>query len=283
MKKSTVLTIRQKYEKKEPLTVLTAHDYPSAMFVEKSGTDILLVGDSLAMVALGYQSTTSITMEEMLHHCRAVARGATLPFLVGDMPFGSYQVNGDLAVQNAVRFFKEGNMESVKLEGGVEKAEIVDKIVKAGIPVLGHIGLTPQTTSALGGYRVQGKTAQQAIQLLKDAQALEEAGCFAVVLEAIPDLIANEITKRIHIPTIGIGAGSGTSGQVLVQNDMLGIFDRFVPKFCKQYANIGETIQAAIKEYNEEVRKGNFPAKEHCYPISQDELQRFYDMLPPRA
>jgi len=215
----------------------------------------------------------------MLHHCRAVARGATLPFLVGDMPFGSYQVSGDEAVKNAIRFVKEGNMEAVKIEGGVEMAETARRIVRAGVPVLGHIGLTPQSQSSLGGYRVQGKTAGQAMKLMKDAKALQEAGCFAVVLEAVPDPVAKAVTESLKVPTIGIGAGPHTSGQVLVQLDMLGIFDRFVPRFCKQYADLGVMMKKALEEYHADVKTGTFPSEEHCYPIDEKELNKFYQLV----
>ena len=215
----------------------------------------------------------------MLHHCRAVSRGATLPFLVGDMPFGSYQTSPEAAVANAIRFIKEGNMEAVKLEGGVEVADTVRKIVSAGIPVMGHVGLTPQSQSALGGYRVQGKTASQAMKLLQDARALQEAGCFSVVLEAVPDPVAKAVTEALHVPTIGIGAGPHTSGQVLVQLDALGIFDRFVPKFCKQYATMGASIKQALEAYHQDVKQRSFPGPEHCYPINEQELSKFMEIL----
>ncbi|KAI9141478.1 ketopantoate hydroxymethyltransferase [Paraphysoderma sedebokerense] len=278
-KKTTIQTIRNLYKAKEPIVMVTAHDYPSATFAENAGVDICLVGDSLAMVALGYESTTSISIEEMLHHCRAVARGAKSPFLIGDMPFGSYETSIENALKSAVRFIKEGNMEAVKLEGGVEMAETIHKIVSVGIPVLGHVGLTPQRQNALGGYKVQGKSFTKAKQLIEDSLALQQAGCFAVVLEAIPEPVANYITENLSIPTIGIGAGKGCSGQVLVQLDMIGGFDRFLPKFCKQYANISPLVVSAIENYKKEVKTGIFPADEHCYPMPAKEYEKFKEYV----
>ncbi|KJE94387.1 3-methyl-2-oxobutanoate hydroxymethyltransferase [Capsaspora owczarzaki ATCC 30864] len=273
--KRTIIDLKKMHKQNEPIAMVTAYDYPSALMAEMAGMDMILVGDSLAMVALGYDSTTSITMDEMLHHCRAVSRGAKKPFLVGDMPFGSYQSSADKAVENATRFIKEGNMESVKLEGGVEMADVARRIVRAGIPVLGHIGLTPQSATALGGFRVQGKTAEAAAQLLEDAQALEDAGCYAIVVEAVPDKVAEYITQQISVPTIGIGAGPQTSGQVLVYLDMLGIFDRFVPKFCKQYAKMAPEIISALQNYTKEVKARSFPAPANCYPINDEQWNLF--------
>ncbi|KAK9728979.1 cell wall biogenesis and architecture protein [Basidiobolus ranarum] len=228
--KVTINTIKKLYASNQPITVITAQDYPSGLFADKGGIDMTLVGDSLAMVTLGYDSTTEITVDEMLHHSRAVARGAKSTFRVADLPFGSYEVSPEIAVQNALRFIKEGNAEAVKLEGGIEMKETIKRITSVGIPVLGHIGLTPQRHNALGGFRVQGKTMEQALALLDDALAVQEAGCFAVVLEAIPEPVATYITKQLSIPTIGIGCGNGCSGQVLVLNDMIGVFDRFTPR-----------------------------------------------------
>jgi 3-methyl-2-oxobutanoate hydroxymethyltransferase len=218
-------------------------------------------------------------MEQMLHHCRAVARGASRSFLVGDMPFMSYQADISEAVHNAGRFLKEGEMESVKLEGGQEVCKTIEAIVRAGIPVMGHIGLTPQSISKLGGYKVQGKTAGAATRLLKDAMSLEEAGCYSIVLEAVPAQVAEVISNRLHIPTIGIGAGVGCDGQVLVYHDLLGLFDRFTPKFVKKYANLAPIISEAISEFVSDVENKRFPAEEHTYPISDDELQAFTDTL----
>ncbi|CAG8563972.1 15148_t:CDS:2, partial [Acaulospora morrowiae] len=245
-KKITISHLYDLYKSNVPIAVMTAHDYPSGLFVEKAGIEICLVGDSLSMVALGYQTTNPITMEEMLHHCKAVARGAKTPFLVCDMPFGSYETSPTDALKNAIRLVKEGSMEGVKIEGGVEMAETIKKITDTGISVLGHIGLMPQRQSSLGGYRVQGKTAEKAFKILEDAFALQESGCFAIVLEAIPEPVGTIITKKLRIPTIGIGAGNGTSGQVLVQQDVLGVYDQFVPKFCKQYVDLDKIIVKAL-------------------------------------
>lgn len=273
--KVTILDLQTKYREGQPITMMTAYDYPSARLADQAGLDIILVGDSLGMVVLGYETTVPVTVEEMLHHCRAVARGARRAFLVGDMPLGSYEASDADAVRNAVRFLKEGHMDAVKLEGGREMASRVAAIVRAGIPVMGHIGLTPQSVSALGGFRVQGRTAAQARKLLDDALALQEAGCFSIVLEAIPDRVAREITRALDIPTIGIGAGPHTSGQVLVFHDVVGLFERFVPKFCKQYARVGEVIRQALEAYREDVVQRRFPAPEHTYTIPDEEFEAF--------
>jgi 3-methyl-2-oxobutanoate hydroxymethyltransferase len=259
--------------------MLTAYDYSSALLVDQAGIDVILVGDSLAMVMLGLESTVPITMEEMLHHCRAVSRGAKFAHLVGDMPFMSYQADTAEAVRNAGRFLKEGYMDSVKLEGGGEIVPMVEAIIGAGIPVMGHIGLTPQSISKLGGYRVQGKTAGDAVRLLEDAQALEEAGCYSIVLEAVPEPVARTISERVKIPTIGIGAGRGCDGQVLVYHDLLGLFERFRPKFVKQYANLGQISLQAINEFAADVEEGRFPTSEHTYPIDEDEYQKFLEKI----
>jgi 3-methyl-2-oxobutanoate hydroxymethyltransferase len=274
-RKVTILTVQKKKESRKPITMLTAYDYSSALLVDEAGIDMILVGDSLAMVMLGMDSTVSLTMEEMLHHCRAVARGAKHSFLVGDMPFMSYQADTAEAVRNAGRFLKEGSMEAVKLEGGEEMTETIAAIVRAGIPVMGHIGLTPQSISKLGGYRVQGKTAADATRLLKDALALEQAGCFSIVLEAIPAAVAAVITEKLHIPAIGIGAGADCDGQVLVYHDLLGLFDRFTPSFVRRYADGRQVILQALIDFSEEVTDGRFPAEEHTYPIDENELQAF--------
>jgi 3-methyl-2-oxobutanoate hydroxymethyltransferase len=274
-RKVTILTVQKKKESRKPITMLTAYDYSSALLVDEAGIDMILVGDSLAMVMLGMDSTVSLTMDEMLHHCRAVARGAKHSFLVGDMPFMSYQADTAEAVRNAGRFLKEGSMEAVKLEGGEEMTETIAAIVRAGIPVMGHIGLTPQSISKLGGYRVQGKTAADATRLLKDALALEQAGCFSIVLEAIPAAVAAVITEKLHIPAIGIGAGADCDGQVLVYHDLLGLFDRFTPSFVRRYADGRQVILQALIDFSEEVTDGRFPAEEHTYPIDDNELQAF--------
>ncbi|GAA5800475.1 3-methyl-2-oxobutanoate hydroxymethyltransferase [Helicostylum pulchrum] len=228
--KVSIKTIQTMYRRKEAISMMTAQDYPSGLVVDKAGIDICLVGDSLAMVTLGYDSTNPLTVEDMLHHCRAVARGCKSPFVIADLPYGSYEASPDDAVRVSLRFMKEGNCDAVKLEGGIEMAETIHRITRIGIPVIGHIGLTPQRQSALGGFRVQGKTAKQAAALLQDALAVQEAGAFAVVIEAVPEEIAGYITQKLKVPTIGIGAGVQCSGQVLVQNDALGLFDKFVPK-----------------------------------------------------
>lgn len=269
-KKVTILDLQEKKQRGEPITMLTAYDYPTALLVDRAGMDIILVGDSLAMVVLGHENTVAVTMEEMLHHCKAVARGAKYPLLVGDMPFLSYQVDRREAVRNAGRFLKEGGMDVVKLEGGQEMADTVKAIVDAGIPVMGHIGLTPQSISKLGGFRVQGKSVEAAKKLLADAAALEEAGAFSIILEAVPDRLAQLITERVEIPTIGIGAGPHCDGQVLVIHDLIGLFDRFTPKFVKRYANIFPILTQALEQYREEVLSGAFPGKEHSFTMPDE-------------
>jgi 3-methyl-2-oxobutanoate hydroxymethyltransferase len=278
-KKTTILDLQAKKDNGRPITMLTAYDYSSAILVERAGIDVILVGDSLGMVMMGLDSTVPVTMEEMLHHCRAVARGANQAHLVGDMPFMSYQADLADALRNAGRFLKEGGMESVKLEGGQEIAATVKAIVNAGIPVMGHIGLTPQSVSKLGGYKVQGKKAADARRLLDDAKSLEQAGCYSLVLEAVPAQVAKAISQRVRIPTIGIGAGAGCDGQVLVYHDLVGLFDRFKPRFVKQYADVGQVILEAIQSFSNEVTKGTFPAGEHTYPIDENELALFLNTL----
>jgi len=258
----------------KPITMLTAYDYPGATLVDEAGIDIILVGDSLAMTVLGYPDTVAITVDEMLHHCKAVARGAQHALLVGDMPFMSYQINRTEAIRNAGRFLKEAQMDAVKLEGGGDVVETIRSIVKAGIPVMGHLGLTPQTATMLGGYKIQAKTAQTAQSLLDDALALQDAGCFAIVIEAIPADVGAFVSARLKIPTIGIGAGQRCDGQVLVFHDVLGIFDKFTPKFVKQYANLRQPIVEAFKAYANDVESGAFPANEHSFAIEADELQK---------
>ena len=273
--KVTIPTLVTKKQQGSPITMLTAYDYSSALLVDKAGMDIILVGDSLAMVMMGLDSTNPVTMEVMLHHGRMVARGAKQAFLVGDMPFMSFQVSVEEAVRNAGRFLQEGGMEAVKLEGGRAMADRVRAITQAGIPVMGHIGLTPQSVSSLGGYKVQGKTAVAAYTLLQDALALQEAGCFSLVLEAVPAPVAGEISRRLAIPTLGIGAGAGCDGQVLVYHDLLGLFDKFQPKFVKQYANIGEQILRALDQYRQEVTEKTFPAESHTFAMPDEELAQF--------
>jgi 3-methyl-2-oxobutanoate hydroxymethyltransferase len=243
--------------------MLTAYDYPTARLVDQAGIDLILVGDSLGMVCLGYPDTVSVTMEEMLHHTAAVARGTERAVVVGDMPFMSYQVNRDEAVRNAGRFVKDARADCVKLEGGVTQADKVEAIVRAGIPVIGHIGLTPQTATQLGGFKVQGRDPKAARKLLEDARAVQEAGAFAVVLECVPSVLAAEVTEALHIPTIGIGAGPSCDGQVLVLHDLVGLFERFTPKFVKQYTNLSQGIRDAVSQYKAEVESGAFPSPEH--------------------
>jgi len=263
---------------KRKLTMLTAYDYPSAVWVDESGMDMILVGDSLAMVVLGQEDTLSVGMEEMLHHTRAVARGAKRALIIGDMPFLSYQCGVEQAVLNAGRFLKEGRAQAVKLEGGKRVVPQVEAIVAAGIPVQGHIGLTPQSSAQLGGFKVQGKTAGAAKALIEDAQALAEAGCFSIVLEAIPSPVAARITETVPVPTIGIGAGPDCDGQVLVIHDVLGLYDRFLPRFVKQYARLGKPIREALTLYREEVEQGRFPGPEHTFAMAEEEKTKVAKM-----
>ena len=272
-KKVTTLTYRQKKERGEIITMLTAYDYPTAIAMDKAGVDSILVGDSLGMVVLGYENTLPVTMEEMLHHCRAVARGAKTALLIGDMPFMSYQVSVEEATRNAGRFLQQGGMDAIKLEGGRERAESIRSITSAGIPVMGHLGLTPQSVNQLGGFRAQGKTAIAAKRLVEDALILEEAGCFSIVLESVPERLAELISKKISIPTIGIGAGAGCDGQVLVTHDLLGLFERFTPKFVKKYANFHNEMQKAFADFIEDVETKRFPAPEHTVEMKDEEWE----------
>lgn len=276
-KKTTTLTLRQKKAQGQPITMLTAYDYATALAVDRAGIDSVLVGDSLGMVVLGYPTTLPVTMQDMLHHCRAVARGAQFALLIGDMPFMSYQASVDEAVHNAGRFLQEAGMDAVKLEGGRERAEAVRAIVGAGIPVQGHLGLTPQSVHQLGGFRTQGKTAAAAQRLVEDAEILQEAGCFSLVLEAIPARLARLVSERLEIPTIGIGAGVGCDGQVLVTHDLLGLFDRFTPRFVKKYADLHGVMAGAFGAYRAEVEARRFPGEEHSVEMPEadwDALQR---------
>lgn len=270
-KKVTTLTLRQKKERGEPITMLTAYDYPTALAMDQAGVDAILVGDSLGMVVLGYENTLPVTMEEMLHHSRAVSRGAKAALLIGDMPFMSYQVSVEEAVRNAGRFLQQAGMDAVKLEGGRERLGAVRAIVGAGIPVMGHLGLTPQSVHQLGGFRPQGKTASAAKRLLEDALLLEEAGCFSLVLESVPARLAVLVSQKLSIPTIGIGAGAGCDGQVLVTHDLLGLFDRFTPRFVKKYASLHAEMQRAFGEYIAEVQARQFPAAEHTVEMADEE------------
>jgi 3-methyl-2-oxobutanoate hydroxymethyltransferase len=274
-KKITTLALRQQKARGEPITMLTAYDYPTALAVDRAGVDAILVGDSLGMVVLGYENTLPVTMDEMIHHARAVARGAKFSMLIGDMPFMSYQVSAEEALRNAGRFLQVGGMDAIKLEGGRERLDAIRAIVGAGIPVMGHLGLTPQSVHQLGGFRAQGKTASAAKRLLEDALILEDAGCFSLVLESVPARLAELISKRISIPTIGIGAGAGCDGQVLVTHDLLGLFDRFTPKFVKKYADIHAEMQKAFDAYVADVQGKSFPTAEHSIDMPEEEWTEF--------
>jgi 3-methyl-2-oxobutanoate hydroxymethyltransferase len=270
-KKMTTAALAEKKDRGEPITMVTAYDYPSVLAAEKAEIDTILVGDSLAMVVLGYDSTVPVTMEEMLHHCRAVRRGADCAFLIGDMPFLSYQADPAEAIRNAGRLLKEAGMDAVKLEGGKTIAPTIEAITGAGITVVGHIGLTPQSVTQLGGYRVQGKTAKDAARLMEDALAIERAGASLIVLEMVPDRVAARITQVLRIPTIGIGAGPGCDGQVLVLHDLLGMYDRFTPRFAKRYTDLSTQMEAALHQYRDEVRGRAFPGPENTFTMDDSE------------
>lgn len=298
-KKRTILDIQGLKRKKIPITVLTAHDYPSARFIEASsapsssadpstlfpahrrGIDICLVGDSLAMVACGYTSTTSLTLDEMLYHCRSVARGCHTSLLLADLPFGTYHASVAEGARNAVRLIQEGNMDAVKIEGGLEIVPLIEQLTSRGIPVMGHIGLTPQRQAALSGFRVQGKTVASALKVWEDAQAHQAAGAFALLIEAVPSRLAKFISSRLDIPTIGIGAGAGADGQVLVQLDMLGVNSlEKGPRFLKRFEDLERRSTGAIEEYIKEVRQGEFPVEEvHGYPMEESEWEGFLDAV----
>jgi 3-methyl-2-oxobutanoate hydroxymethyltransferase len=263
--------------------MLTAYDYPTALAMDQIGIVSILVGDSLGMVVLGYETTLPVTMEDMLHHCRAVARGAHYALLIGDMPFMSYQASVADAVRNAGRFLQEAGMDAVKLEGGRERVDVVRAIVGAGIPVLGHLGLTPQSVHQLGGFRAQGRTLPAARRLLEDALQLQDAGCFGLVLESVPARLATLVSQRLEIPTIGIGAGAGCDGQVLVSHDLLGLFERFTPKFVRRYANLHAEMARAFSEYIQDVEKGDFPGPEHTIDMPEEEWQALMAEIEPLA
>ena len=273
-KKMTAPELKEKKKSGKKITMLTAYDYPTALLVDRAGIDAILVGDSLGMVVLGYRDTVSVTMEEMLHHTKAVSSAVRSALVIGDMPFGSYNVSVEKAVENANRMMKEAHADCIKLEGGLSMAPLAGAIVKAGIPVQGHIGLTPQTASSLGGFKVQGKSFEAAIALIEDAKALEDAGCFSIVLEAIPSPIAKMITEAISIPTIGIGAGVDCDGQVLVIHDLIGLFERFTPKFVKQYAKISDVILSAVTQYKSDVENMSFPEEKHSFSMNPKELEK---------
>lgn len=272
--KVTINYLEKKVSEGKKITMMTAYDFSAASLVDQAEIDTILVGDSLAMVVLGYESTVPVTMDEMIHHCKAVRRGAKLGFIIGDMPFMSYQVSVEKAVENAGRFIKEAGCEAVKLEGGSEMVPVVKAITQAGIPVCAHIGLTPQTATKLSGFKVQGKDAESANKLVQSAKDLEDAGAFMIVLECIPDQVASKITDSLKIPTIGIGAGKYCDGQVLVYHDLVGLFERFTPKMVKQYVNLAPMIREALVQYREEVEKGIFPGPEHSFVMKSEESDR---------
>ncbi len=272
--KITIGDLQKKMEAGQRISMMTAYDYPTASLVDQALIDTVLVGDSLGMVVLGYDSTVPVTMDEMIHHSKAVRRGAKRAFVIGDMPFMSYQVSIEKAVLNAGRFIKEAGCESVKLEGGTEMVPVVEAITAAGIPVCAHIGLTPQTATKLSGFKVQGKDAEGARKLVKSAKDLEAAGAFMIVLECIPDLVAKRITDALNIPTIGIGAGIHCDGQVLVYHDLVGLFERFIPKMVKQYVNLAPQIRDALVQYRQEVEAGTFPGPEHSFAMKEEEAEK---------
>jgi len=272
----TTAAVKQKKADGKPITMLTAYDYPMAKLVDEAGIDMILVGDSVGNVMLGYESTVPVTMDEMVHHVKAVGRAAKRAMVVADMPFLSYQVSKKEALYNAGRFLKEAGAQGVKLEGGVEVAEVVRKMVNAGIPVVGHIGLTPQSIHQLGGFKVQGKDLEAARKILADAKALEEAGVFSIVLECVPTPLAKLVTEKAKVATIGIGAGPYCDGQVLVIHDILGLYHGFTPKFVKQYTSLHGQIAEAIKQYREEVESGAFPAEEHCFAAPDELVEKLY-------
>jgi 3-methyl-2-oxobutanoate hydroxymethyltransferase len=263
----------------EPIVMVTAYDHPSALVAEAAAVDVVLVGDSAANTVLGYRDTVPVTVEEMLMLCGAVRRGLQTPLLIGDLPFGSYEASDAQAVETAQRFVKEAGCDAVKLEGGGPSAERARAIVRAGVPVMGHVGLTPQTATALGGYRAQGRTAARARQVLEDARALQDAGCFSIVFEAIPAQVTDVIMEHMEVPVIGIGAGGSTDGQVLVLHDMLGMHDGFLPRFAKRFADVRGEMVRGMSAYAEDVRTRRFPAEEHAYGIAPEEIERLRDEL----
>jgi 3-methyl-2-oxobutanoate hydroxymethyltransferase len=278
-KKLTIFDLQAKVARGEKIFQVTAVDFPTAQLVDRAGVDCILIGDSLGMTALGYASTVPVSMDEMIHHAKAISRAAKRAILVGDLPLGAYHASTAQAIDSAMRMVKEGGADVVKIEGGEDFAGMAEAVVRAGIPVMAHIGLTPQLMSKLGGFKVQGKDAAAGVQLLRDALALERAGCFAIVLEAIPDRVAQLITDRLQIPTIGIGAGPHCDGQNLVLHDMVGLFDRFTPKFVKKYADCWSIISSALAEFQEDVRKGGFPKAEHSFTMKEDEYQALLEQV----
>lgn len=278
-RKTTILEIKNAKTDNRKLVMVTAYDYPFGLMADEAGVDIALVGDSLGMVVMGLESTVEVTMEDMIHHIKAVVRGCKGPLVIGDMPFMSYNISIEQAVTNAGRLIKEGGCDAIKLEGGVDFAGTVERIVRAGIPVQGHIGLTPQTATALGGFKMQGKDADAAHAIIEDAKALEAAGVFSIIIEAVPAPLGKLVAETVSVPVIGIGAGPDVDGQVLVTHDMVGLFDRFTPKFVKQYTQIRPTIIEAIKSYGDEVKAGVFPAAEHSFSMPEETLETLKESL----
>jgi 3-methyl-2-oxobutanoate hydroxymethyltransferase len=277
--KTTVLDVQKAKQENRKLVMMTAYDYPFGLLADEAGVDIVLVGDSLGMVVMGLDGTVEVTMENMIHHTRAVVRGCKGPLVVGDMPFMSYNISMQEAIRNAGRLMKEGGCDVVKLEGGVDFAPTIQAIVKAGIPVQGHIGLTPQTASALGGFKMQGRDAHAAMGIIEDARALEDAGVFSMILEAVPAPLGKLVAESVGVPVIGIGAGADVDGQVLVTHDMVGLFDKFIPKFVKQYTQIRPIILEALNEYKKEVQAAMFPAPEHAFKMSDEVLAQLKEMI----
>jgi 3-methyl-2-oxobutanoate hydroxymethyltransferase len=278
-RKVSIHDIQQAKEDSKKLTMVTAYDYPFGLLADEAGIDIVLVGDSLGMVVMGLEGTVEVNMEQMIHHIRAVTRGCKNPFIVGDMPFMSYNTSIREAIMNAGRLLKEGGCESIKLEGGLDFAQTIEAIVKAGIPVQGHIGLTPQTASALGGFKMQGRDAAAAKRIIDDARALEDAGVFSMILEAVPAPLGKLVAEAVKVPVIGIGAGPDVDGQVLVTHDMIGLFDKFVPKFVKQYTNIRKVILEALSGYKQEVLDVEFPAPEHSFKMPEEALNQLKKLI----
>jgi 3-methyl-2-oxobutanoate hydroxymethyltransferase len=277
---TTLPALHEKKRLNEPIVMVTAYDYPSAQVAEESGVDMVLVGDSAAMTVLGYTSTVPVSVDELIMLAGAVRRGLTTPFMVADLPFGSYEASDEQAIATAQRFVKEAGADAVKLEGGDAMVDRARAIIRAGIPVQGHVGLTPQTATSLGGYKAQGRTAHKALEVARDALALQEAGCFSIVFEAIPAAVSELVMERMEIPIIGIGAGPATDGQVLVFHDLLGIYDGLNPRFAKRYANVKQDMIAGVSAYANEVRSGRFPLQEHTYSIDPEELASFTARLP---
>ncbi len=277
--KVTVKDIQQAKTDSRKLVMMTAYDYPFGLMADEAGVDIVLVGDSLGMVVMGLDGTVAVTMANMIHHIQAVMRGCQYAHVVGDMPFMSYNTAIRDAIINAGRLMKEGGCDSVKMEGGTDFAPTVEAIVKAGIPVQGHIGLTPQTASALGGFKMQGKDAEAAKKIIDDARALEDAGVFSMIIEAVPAPLAQLVAEAVQVPVIGIGAGADVDGQVLVTHDMIGLFDKFIPKFVKQYTRIRPTIIGAIKEYKQEVLEKSFPGPEHSFSMPAEALEQLKKII----